>query len=297
MKANLPIGIFDSGVGGLTVYEKLRRRMPKEEIIYFGDTARAPYGARPEAEIRLYVDGILRLMSLFNIKLGVVACNTITVLGTEKMSEGYPFDLIGNSSGTEAALAASRNKRIGVLATKNTIASGMHKRAILQRNPAATVFTQACPSLAPLIEAGDLSSLRLRHALRRYLLPLCKAQVDTVILGCTHYPYLTPLLKEMLGEEVRLIDPAEETAQQVEAYVAQYRLKNENGGGESSFYFSAKAQQAKAMAQRLFDVGTASFAQLDLTELERFCRQPALCKNLARYFGAAQSREMLQQVE
>ncbi|WP_346355455.1 glutamate racemase [Azotosporobacter soli] len=297
MKVNLPIGIFDSGIGGLTVYEKLRQRMPKEDIIYFGDTGRAPYGARPEAEIRLFVDGIMRLMSLFGIKLGVVACNTITVLGTEKMSERYNFDLVGNSSGTLAALSASRTKRIGVLATENTIANGMHKREILRHNPEAKVFCQACPSLAPLVEAGDLSGIRLRHDLRRYLLPLRKAKVDTVILGCTHYPYLTPLIQEMLGAEVTLIDPADETASRVEAYLQQNKLVNEDGHGESSFYFSAKAEQAKIIAQQLFDARMATFAQIELAELESFCRQPVLRKVLAQHFDATQSRELLQQVE
>ena len=270
MQYDLPIGIFDSGIGGLTVYKKVKELLPGENIIYFGDTARAPYGSRSKEEIYAFSDEIMRLMALCSIKLGVVACNTITVLGTEKLCANYNFDLIGNSNGAKTALAASKNKRIGVIATEMTIKSGAHARAILELDPEAKVFPAATPQLAPLVEGGRLKGETVRKVLCESLAELKNAAVDTLILGCTHYPYLLAELREVLGPKVALIDPAQETAFSVKAYLQEHCLLRREAEGESKFYFSATPKKARSLAENLFDVRSLDFSRLDLAPLEKY---------------------------
>lgn len=270
MQYDLPIGIFDSGIGGLTVYKKVKELLPGENIIYFGDTARAPYGSRSKEEIYAFSDEIMRLMALCSIKLGVVACNTITVLGTEKLCANYNFDLIGNSNGAKSALAASKNKRIGVIATEMTIKSGAHARAILELDHKAKVFPAATPQLAPLVEGGMLEGAAVRKVLCDSLAELKKAEIDTLILGCTHYPYLMAALREVLGPEVELIDPAQETAFSVKAYLQEHCLLRREAEGESKFYFSATPKKARSLAENLFDVRSLDFTRLDLAPLEKY---------------------------
>lgn len=271
MHKNLPIGIFDSGIGGLTVYKKLRKLLPNEDIIYFGDTYRAPYGSRKKAEIYQFVDEIMTFMSLSSVKLGVVACNSITVLGIDSISYNYNFDLIGNSTGAMSALGATRNKRIGVLATEMTVKSGFHAAEISAIDANAQLFAQPCPNFAPLIELGDLQSSELHEAVTEYLTPLKELNVDTVILACTHYPYITQLIQEFMGEKVTIIDPAEETAQRAYDFLASVHGLNENHEGTSRFYFSSNPERAKMVAKNLFDTRNLKFEMLDLSLLTYYC--------------------------
>lgn len=268
MKSNLPIGVFDSGIGGLTVYKALRKLMPSENIIYFGDTARAPYGSRSREQIYSFVDEIMRFMSLCSIKVGVVACNTITVLGPTAICEHYNFDLVGNSTGTNLALRLTKNKRIGIIATENTINSNKHRDEILTLDPSVNVFVTACPEFAPLIEAGSLGGVELRQAAYRYLTPLREANIDTLILACTHYPYIMPLLQEVMGENVVIIDPAEETAQRVQEYLmANSGLNINEKVGFSHLYFSDKPEHVQSIASSLFDTSSCNFKLLDIASL------------------------------
>ena len=270
MHHDLPIGIFDSGIGGLSVYKQLQRLLPQERMIYFGDTARAPYGSRAKEEIYAFSDEIMRMMALCSIKIGVVACNTITVLGTEKISANYNFELIGNSSGARSALAASKNKRIGVIATEMTIKSGYHSREILKSDPQASVIQVATPQLAPLVENGRLSGEVPLRQVRESLAELRDSGIDTLILGCTHYPYLRGLLQEVMGPKVALIDPAEETALAVEAYLKERQMLRQAKDGDCKFYFSAEPQKARLVAGNLFNTDGLEFSRLDLAPLGRF---------------------------
>jgi glutamate racemase len=270
MHRDLPIGIFDSGIGGLTVYKELRQLLPKENIIYFGDTARAPYGSRTKEEICDFVDEIMQLMSLCSIKVGVVACNTITVLGTAMLSKNYNFELIGNNTGAVPALRDSKSKRIGVIATETTIASGKHRADILALDSRAVVFPRACPLFAQLIEAGSLEGDELRQAAYHYLTPLKEANIDTLILACTHYPYITLLLQEVMGEEVVIIDPAVETARQVQDYLAENNGLKINGEGSSHLYFSNRPEQVRDITGKFFDTTKCEFRLLDITPLARY---------------------------
>jgi len=264
MNAFSPIGVFDSGVGGLTVLNQLRRLLPGEDFVYFGDTARAPYGPRPEAEIRKFVDEILAFLAGEGIKLAVVACNTITVLGIDSLRKNHKFLMVGMSKGARLAANATRNGRVGVIATEGTIRSGAHVAEIKAFAPHLEVFPQACPMFAPAVEAENFAGPDLEQAAREYLAPLKAAGVDTVVLACTHYPLLTDLIAKIMGPEVTLLDPAAETAQQAKELLHHHNLLNPSAKGSTRLYFSADAARAERIASRLFDTSDCVFATRSL---------------------------------
>jgi glutamate racemase len=273
MLNNLPIGVFDSGIGGLTVYRKLREMLPRENIIYFGDTGRTPYGSRPKEQVYQFVDEIMKFMSLCNIKLGVVACNSITVLGVDTLCKDYNFNLVGNSLGASTALRVTKRKRIGVIATETTVRSGKHSVEISRLDPKAEVFAQACPKLASLVEAGNLNDSEIKDALNMYLLPLMEQNIDTLILGCTHYSYVSTLIQEIMGKSVTIVDPATETAETVRDVLRSNHWLNVAGGGISRLYFSAAPEHAKFVASSLLDTRDLLFEHLDLTTLATYCNR------------------------
>lgn len=286
MNSNLPIGIYDSGIGGLTVYKKLKEMLPQEDFIYFGDTARSPYGSRKKEQICQFADEIMKFMSLCSVKLGVVACNTITVLGTSSISHNYNFNLIGNSTGAMTALAATKNKRIGVVATETTVRSGFHHAEITSLDPSVNVIAQACPNFAPMIEGGNLCDKELRKAAEEYLIPLRELDVDTVILACTHYPYISHLIQEIMGENVTIIDPAEETSQKVFDFLISREGLNKKKTGTSKFYFSANSERAKMIANNLFDTSGLTFETLDLSFLSYYCSRYGIKTGETQYRAA-----------
>jgi glutamate racemase len=199
-----PIGVFDSGIGGLTVVRELVRQLPHERIIYFGDTARVPYGPKSPDTVRRYSNEIATWLTQQHVKVIVVACNTATAHALEHLQRDFPLPVIGVvQPGARAAVCASRNRRIGVIGTLGTI------NAISSE---AEVVAQACPLFVPLVEEGWLDTEATRLIAREYLQPFTSDHIDTLVLGCTHYPLLKPMLAELVGREVRLIDSAEETA-------------------------------------------------------------------------------------
>ena len=200
-----PIGIFDSGLGGLTVARAIRRAIPQESLVYLGDTARVPYGTRsPETVVRYAIACAKRLLT-HDVKLLVVACNTASGVALPELRASMPIPVIGViEPGAKAGIAASRSQRIGVLATSGTVASGAYERAIHAVDDDAQIFVQSAPLLVPLAEEGWVTGEVPRLAITRYLQPFAKAKVDTIVLGCTHYP----LLAEAIGQVARkLIDP------------------------------------------------------------------------------------------
>jgi len=208
-----PIGVFDSGIGGLTVARELIRQLPHERIIYFGDTARVPYGPKSADTVRRYSREIADWLSEQHVKAIVVACNTATAHALGMLQEQEPVPVIGVvEPGARAAIAATRSGRIGVIGTAGTIASGAYERAIQAAGPGSQVVAIACPLFVPLVEEGWLQSEATRLVAEEYLAPLRAAGVDTLVLGCTHYPLLKPLLSEVMGPGVCLIDSAAETA-------------------------------------------------------------------------------------
>lgn len=211
-----PIGVFDSGIGGLTVLQSLREWFPWEDTLYFGDMARVPYGTRsPETVIR-YALECGRFLCDQGIKLLVVACNTASALGLQTLASCLPVPVVGVlGPAVQAAVRKTRNGRIGVIGTEATIRSQAYERAIREIHPDLQVFSQPCPLFVPLVEEGWLQETVTRMVAQRYLAPLQAQGIDTLILGCTHYPLLRALLQEVLGHRVSLIQANQEVAQEV----------------------------------------------------------------------------------
>ena len=214
--ADRPIGIFDSGVGGLTVVRALAERLPNEAMVYFGDTARVPYGPKSRETVRRYAREASTLLMSRGVKMVVIACNTATAHAWDVLQRELPVPVLGViEPGVQAAVAASRTGRIGVLGTAGTIASGVYDFAIRTRLPDARVYAQPCPLFVPLVEEGYVEHPATRLVTEEYLRPLRELDVDVTILGCTHYPLLRPLLQDVLGPEVTLVDSGAETAAHV----------------------------------------------------------------------------------
>jgi glutamate racemase len=221
-----PIGVFDSGIGGLTVAREIMRQLPHERIIYFGDTARVPYGPKSPETVRRYAREITGFLRDEGVKAVVVACNTATAHALDALRAEQPVPVIGVvEPGARAAVAATSGRRIGVIGTVGTIASGAYERAIRALAPDAAIVTRPCPLFVPLIEEGWVDKEASRLIAAEYLGPVADAHIDTLVLGCTHYPLLKPLLAEELGTGVRLIDSAEETAAETARTLAAEGLR------------------------------------------------------------------------
>lgn len=219
-----PLGVFDSGIGGLTVAHALFECLPQESVIYFGDTARVPYGPKSPETVRRYSGEILDFLVRRGVKMVVVACNTSTAHALDFLRQRSPVPVLGViEPGARAAAAATRAGRIGVIGTAGTIASGAYERAIKAIGADLVVVSQACPLLVPFVEEGWFDHPAAELVAREYLRPLQEADVDVLVLGCTHYPLLKPLLARVMGPDVRLIDSAAETA-------AAVRCELEAGG-------------------------------------------------------------------
>ena len=220
-----PIGVFDSGLGGLTVVKELVRRLPHESTLYFGDTARVPYGTKsPDTICRFSREAAHFLLSR-DVKMIVVACNTASAHALEVLANEAPVPVVGViEAGARAAHHASESGRIGVIGTTGTIASGAYERAVRALRPAVEVYAQACPMLVPLVEEGLADHQAARLIAQDYLAPLRELDIDTLVLGCTHYPVLRRLIGEVMGPAVRLIDSAEETALDVARVLSERGL-------------------------------------------------------------------------
>jgi glutamate racemase len=225
-----PIGIFDSGIGGLTVARAVFEQLPNESTVYFGDTARVPYGPKSPETVRRYSLEILRWLLEQRVKAVVIACNTSTAHALETLQQASPVPVIGViEPGAAAAASAEGDRPIGVIGTAGTIASNAYARAIRRARPEARVEQRACPLFVPLVEEGWFDHPAADLIAREYLAPLTTAQVSTLVLGCTHYPLLKPLLQRVMGPGVRLIDSGEETARVVAAAIRERGLEAPNG--------------------------------------------------------------------
>lgn len=227
---NSPIGIFDSGIGGLTVARAIYAALPGESTIYFGDTARVPYGPKSPETVRRYSREIAQWLVGEGVKLIVIACNTSTAHALKELQAESPVPVIGViEPGARAAVGASRGGPIGVIGTAGTIASNAYARAIHHLKPEAKVEQRACPLFVPLVEEGWFEHEAARLVAEEYLAPVRAAQVDALVLGCTHYPLLKPLLGQVMGPTVALIDSAEETARAVEKALDRDGVRAEAG--------------------------------------------------------------------
>jgi glutamate racemase len=226
MPDNRPIGVFDSGIGGLTVVRELVHRLPNESIVYFGDTARVPYGPKSPAIVTRYSEEAARFLLSRDVKMIVVACNTATAHAAERLSNVLSIPVTGViEPGARAAVDATTSQRVGVIGTAGTIASGAYDLAVRRRLPDARVYAQPCPLFVPLVEEGWYSHPAARLVAEEYLHPLREMDVDVLILGCTHYPLLRGLIADVMGPSVQLVDSAAETAREVTDVLGAHGLE------------------------------------------------------------------------
>lgn len=246
-----PIGVFDSGVGGLTVVKELIHQLPAENLVYFGDTARVPYGIKSkETVIRFSVENTLFLLK-HNVKLICVACNTVSSCALPKIKNSFRVPIVGViSPGAREAVYATKNMRVGVIGTKGTIKSQAYEHEIKKLNHKVKVTAVACPLFVPFVEEGWLNQDVVLAVARKYLNPLKDAKVDTVILGCTHYPLLKGVIKKVMGEGVVLIDSARQVAIEVNKILSDEGLLNNKGRGKADFFVSDNPEWFKDLAGR-----------------------------------------------
>jgi len=261
MRDTAPIGVFDSGLGGLTVARALRAAMPGESIVYFGDTARLPYGSKSAATVHSFARQCLRFLTGLSPKLLVVACNTASALALDSLQQDFDVPVIGVlEPGAEAAVrvvgevGGGQKGRIGLIATEATIASNAYALAVHRRDPRLHVIGRACPLLVPMIEEGrEDNDPIVRLALAEYLKPFLELQVAAMILGCTHYPIFARAIGELLGPQVRLIDSAEQTALVVQRQLATMgalKAKSGTSAGELTCYVTDQGQRFERLASR-----------------------------------------------
>lgn len=235
------IGVFDSGLGGLTVVRQITKLLPNENIVYFGDTGRVPYGTRSAQTIAKYALEDEKFLLTQDVKLIVAACGTVSSVAPHT-GDLLPVPFLGVvEPAAKAAAKATRNNRIGVIGTSATIKSGAFEPAVKEHNPSAEVFSKSCPLLAPLVEAGWIArdDAVTVSATKRYLEPLIEQNVDTLILGCTHYPILKDIIKDIMGDDVVLINPGESVAEAVRQHLIQNDAINEDSPvGKHSFFVS-----------------------------------------------------------
>ena len=256
-----PIGVFDSGIGGLTVVKQLTREMPSEDIVYFGDTARVPYGTKSASTIKKFsIENVLFLLN-FDVKLVIIACNTSSAIGLPFLSKYFSVPIIGViKPGAKAAIRATRNGRVGVIGTTATISSKAYEKEIKALNPGIKVYSKNCPLFVPLVEEGWAGDGIVDIAARKYLSALKEKKIDTVILGCTHYPLLKPAIQKVMGKTVKLVDSAEETAKEARNLLEACGLKYPGRrAGRSKFYVSDAPGKFLTVAKRFLgkDVKTA----------------------------------------
>ena len=257
-----PVGVFDSGVGGLTVLHECLVTMPHEDFVYLGDHARLPYGPRPLEEVRRFAREIAAYLEGQGVKLLLVACNTATSAALPQLQEELSIPVVGViTPEAHAAVQATRNRRIGLMATEATVQAGRYAQLVRALDAGAELVPVACPRLVPLIESDEPFGAETTEAVREYAAPLKAAEVDTVILGCTHYPLIRPVFQRVFGRGVTLVFSAEETAREVAETLARKGIEN-GEGREGSYRFLTTGEPAlfRALGER--------FLQLPLGEVE-----------------------------
>lgn len=266
-----PIGVFDSGIGGLTVAREIMRQMPEERIVYFGDTARVPYGSKSQTTIIRYTRQIIRFLQTKEVKAIVVACNTASAFALEEVRAELQVPIIGVvKPGAEVAAKTTKNGKIGVIGTVGTIESKLYNRCIKEHNTNAQVYGKACPLFVPLVEEGWTKDPVTYEVANRYLSPLKDTGIDTLILGCTHYPLLRSMIGEVMGEGVNLVNPAYETATSLKKLLAENELTNDGlckeiQGPFHEFYVSDAAERFMDFANTIlpYDVDTTKVIPIE----------------------------------
>ena len=265
-----PIGVFDSGVGGLTVAREIMRNLPSEKIVYFGDTARVPYGSKSKETIIRYSRQIIRFLQQQQVKAIVVACNTASAFALDAVRDEFDIPIIGViEPGAKVAAAQTRNKRVGIIGTVGTVGSGIHAEYLKHLDPEITVFGKACPLFVPLVEEGWRKDPVTEIVARRYLKEMQDEKVDTLILGCTHYPLLRGVIGSIMGDQVQLVNPAYETSLALKQLLTEKDLLNQGSVEEEfpyRFYVSDAAEKFKNFANSILPYDVEMTKQVNLEE-------------------------------
>lgn len=239
MENQRPIGFIDSGVGGLTVVKEAMKQLPNENIIYLGDTARCPYGPRPKAEVVSFTWQMVRFLLKKEIKMLVIACNTATAAAMEEIKEQLEIPVVGVIlPGTRAAVKATKNQQIAIIGTEGTINSGSYQKAIQAKVPEAQVISLACPKFVPIVESNQYYSAVAKKIVSETLRPLHRKRLDTLILGCTHYPLLRPIIQNVMGDSVVLIDSGAETIGEVSMLLDYFAIANQNNPAPITTFYT-----------------------------------------------------------
>lgn len=271
VNADLPIGVFDSGVGGLTVVKEIINQMPNERIVYFGDTARVPYGSKSRDTVVRYSRQIVRFLLEQNVKAIAVACNTASAYAIPEIEAECPVPVIGViRPGAKTAVEGTRNGRIGVIGTRATITSGSYKEYIREIMPGAEVFGQACPLFVPLVEEGLWEDPVTDEIARRYMASLIDRDIDTLIMGCTHYPLIRKTIGRAAGDKVLLVNPAYETARELrkllesKSLISGHRYELGSTVPQYRFYVSDMADQFQKFANSIIKYGILAAEKIDI---------------------------------
>lgn len=248
-----PIGVFDSGVGGLTVVKEMSKHLPGERVIYFGDTANVPYGDKDPARLIRLADSIVSFLVANGVKAVVDACNSTSAVALDYLRGKYEVPFVGViDAGVRAALENTKNGKVGVIATKATVESQAHKRAAEKLDPKVRIFGRACPLFVPLVEEGKTDCPEVEAAAEMYLAFLQDAGIDTLILGCTHYPFITAVIRRVLGDRVVLVDPAENTAKELKVLLkGEIREDRVIPFSEHKYFVSGDPVAFKEVGERL----------------------------------------------
>src|SRR5215216_1980337 len=264
-----PIGVFDSGVGGLTVLHECLVTMPHEDFVYLGDHARLPYGPRPLEEVRRFALEIGAFLERQGVKLVVNACNTATSAAQPQLQEELGVPVVGViTPEAHAAVQATRNRRIGLMATEATVLAGRYAQLVRALDAGAELFAVPCPRLVPLIESDDPFGPETIAAVREYAAPLQEAGVDTVVLGCTHYPLIRPIFQRVFGRSTTLVFSAEETAREVAETLARKRIENEESReGSYRFLTTGDPGAFRALGERFLQLPLGAVEHVAVADL------------------------------
>lgn len=267
-KNTAPVGVFDSGVGGLTVAREIMRQLPEENVVYFGDTARVPYGSKSKNNIIRFSRQITRFLKTKNVKAIVIACNTASALALEELQQETDIPIIGVIvPGARAAVQESKSGRIGVIGTEATIRSETYTKEIHKLNPAAEVTGKSCPLFVPLVEEGFAKHKITEEVIDIYLSEMKKSNMDTMILGCTHYPLLRSRIMAYLGDAVHIVNPAYETAMDLKNVLKEKNMVNDSGEpGQYEFYVSDAAEKFTEFANSILPYDVAATKAINIEE-------------------------------
>lgn len=268
---NSPVGVFDSGVGGLTVAREIMRQLPNERIVYFGDTARVPYGSKSKETVMKYSRQIVNFLKTQQVKAIVVACNTASAYALDELEQEVDIPIIGVvRPGARAAIEATKNGRIGVIATEATINSGIYNRYIEKNDNSVKIIGKACPLFVPLVEEGLWEDPVTDEIARRYLTELIDSDIDTLILGCTHYPMIRSTVGRIMGKQVTLVNPAYETARELKEMLLEKGLESEHRPGLGTelyrFFVSDAADKFQRFANSILTYGILSAKVIHIDE-------------------------------